>query len=106
MNANTQDKALNYNKGEISMLTNFINPLFYFYYLLIIIRIFLSWIPNTDWNSQPFAFLSSITDPVLNIFRGIIPPIGGMLDISPVFAIILLQLIQVLVVNMLLRFGL
>ena len=88
------------------MITRTVNQLFYFYYLLIIIRIFLSWVPSTDWSAQPFAFLRSITDPVLNIFRGIIPPIGGMLDISPVFAILLLQFIQVLVVNMLLRFGL
>ena len=88
------------------MITRIVNQVFYFYYLIIILRIFLSWIPNIDWSAQPFAFLRSITDPVLNIFRGIIPPIGGMLDISPVFAIILLQIVQIAVVNLLYRFGL
>lgn len=88
------------------MITRVVNQIFYFYYLIIILRIFLSWIPNIDWFAQPFAFLRSITDPVLNIFRGIIPPIGGMLDISPVFAIILLQIVQIAVVNLLFRFGL
>ena len=88
------------------MISRFINQLFYFYYLLLIIRIFLTWIPNIDWDSQPFAVMRSLTDPFLNIFRGIIPPIGGMLDISPIIAFIALQFIQI-GVNMLLRmFGL
>lgn len=77
------------------MISRFINQLFYFYYLILIIRIFLTWIPNIDWDSQPFMFLRSITDPFLNIFRGIIPPIGGMLDISPIIAFFALQFIQI-----------
>ena len=76
------------------MISRFVNNLFYFYYILLIIRIFLTWIPNIDWDSQPFAFMRSITDPFLNIFRGIIPPIGGMLDISPILAFFALQFIQ------------
>ena len=74
-----------------------VNNLFYFYYLLLIIRIFLTWIPSIDWESQPFNFLRSITDPFLNVFRGIIPPIGGMLDISPIIAFFALQFIQIAV---------
>ena len=80
-----------------------VNNLFYFYYLLLIIRIFLTWIPNIDWNSQPFEFIRSITDPFLNIFRGIIPPIGGMLDISPIIAFFALQILQI-AVNQILSF--
>lgn len=87
------------------MISRTVGTLFYFYYLLIIVRIFLSWIPNTDWNAQPFNWLRSITDPFLNIFRGIIPPIG-MLDISPILAIILLMLMQGFVVGTLSRLGL
>ena len=88
------------------MISRTVSLLFYFYYLLIIIRIFLSWIPNIDLLSQPFAALRSITDPFLNIFRGIIPPIGGMLDISPIVAIILLQILQGFVVGTLSKLGL
>ncbi len=77
------------------MISRIINQLFYFYYLLLIIRIFLTWIPNIDWNAQPFDFMRSLTDPFLNIFRGIIPPIGGMLDISPIIAFIALQFLQI-----------
>ena len=77
------------------MISRVINQLFYFYYLLLIIRIFLTWIPNIDWNAQPFDFMRSLTDPFLNIFRGIIPPIGGMLDISPIIAFFALQFLQI-----------
>ncbi len=87
------------------MLANAINNLFYFYYILIIIRIFLSWIPSIEWEQQPFAWIRSVVDPFLNIFRGIIPPIG-MLDISPIVAIILLQFIQVIVVRLVSGLGL
>ena len=83
------------------MITRVVNQLFYFYYILIILRIFLSWIQTIDWEQQPYAWLRSITDPFLNIFRGIIPPIGGMLDISPILAIVLLQIMQGLIVGFL-----
>ena len=88
------------------MISKVINQLFYFYYILIIIRIFLSWIPSIDWNQQPYTWIRSITDPFLNIFRGIIPPIGGILDISPILAIILLLLVQGLLVGMISGMGL
>jgi len=87
------------------MLARAVNTIFYFYYLLIILRIFLSWIPSIDWKSQPYAGISSVTDPFLNIFRGIIPPIG-MLDISPIVAIILLQILQGIIVGFLSNLGL
>jgi YggT family protein len=63
-----------------------------FYVALIIIRILLSWFPTINWSSQPFAALSQITDPYLNVFRSFIPPLGG-LDLSPILAIILLQFV-------------
>jgi len=59
---------------------------------LLIVRVLLSWFPNISWSSQPFAALSQITDPYLNIFRSIIPPLGGM-DFSPLLALLALQLL-------------
>ena len=88
------------------MVSKIVSQIFYFYYLLIIIRIFLSWIQTIDWNQQPFAWVRSITDPCLNIFRGIIPPIGGVLDISPIIVIILLQVLQGVIVGLLVNLGL
>lgn len=75
-----------------------INNLFYFYYILIILRIFLTWIPNIDWHQQPLRTVRDVTDVYLNLFRRIIPPFGG-LDFSPIIALIALQIIQVVVVN-------
>lgn len=63
-----------------------------FYTVLIFIRILLSWFPNVDWYNQPFATLSQLTDPYLNLFRSIIPPLGG-LDLSPILGIFLLQVV-------------
>lgn len=87
------------------MISRAVGTLFYFYYLLIILRIFLSWVPCIDWMQQPFAGIRSVTDPFLNIFRGVIPPIG-MLDISPIVAIILLQVLQGIIVGFLSGLGL
>lgn len=87
------------------MISFIVAKLFYFYYLLLIIRIFLTWLPNIDWNQQPFYGLRSITDPFLNIFRNVIPPIG-MLDISPILAIILLMVLQGIVCGFLQGLGL
>ena len=87
-------------------ISDIVNSLFYFYYILIILRIFLTWIQSIDWHQQPFFWLRSITDPFLNIFRGIIPPIGGVLDISPILALILLQILNGFIVGFLDNIGL
>ncbi|MDJ0795654.1 MAG: YggT family protein [Calothrix sp. MO_167.B12] len=63
------------------------------YSSLLFIRVLLSWFPNINWYNQPFAALSQITDPYLNLFRSIIPPLGGM-DFSPILAFIALQILR------------
>ena len=80
------------------MILHFINQLFYFYGLLILIRIFLTWIPTIDWDAQPMKALRTITDVYLDLFRRIIPPFGG-LDFSPIIAIIVLQILQVILTS-------
>jgi YggT family protein len=71
------------------VLSNFIQ----IYLLLLIIRILLGWFPQVDWFTPPFSILSQLTDPYLNIFRSIIPPLGG-LDFSPILGFLLLQILQ------------
>ena len=66
------------------------------YLVLLIVRILLSWFPNIDWSNPIFSTISQLTDPYLNIFRSIIPPIGG-LDLSAILAILALQLVSGLV---------
>ena len=64
------------------------------YSLILLVRVLLSWFPNLDWGGNPLlATVSSITDPYLNAFRGLIPPIGG-LDLSAILAFLALQLLQ------------
>jgi YggT family protein len=63
------------------------------YLALLFIRVLLTWFPNINWSSQPFNALSQITDPYLNVFRSIIPPLGGM-DFSPMLAFLVLSLLQ------------
>jgi YggT family protein len=63
------------------------------YLALLFVRVLLTWFPSIDWSSQPFALLSQLTDPYLNIFRGLIPPLGGF-DLSPMVALLLLQFAQ------------
>lgn len=58
-------------------------------FFVILVRIIMSWIAPTNYNPI-VALLNTLAEPVLRPFRRLIPPLGG-LDISPIFAIILLQ---------------
>lgn len=63
------------------------------YSLILLVRVLLSWFPNMDWSNPVLSTVSSITDPYLNAFRGLIPPIGG-LDLSAILAFLALNLGQ------------
>ena len=61
------------------------------YLLVLLVRVLLSWFPNLDWSNPVLSSVSAITDPYLNAFRGLIPPLGGI-DLSALVAFIALQL--------------
>jgi YggT family protein len=63
------------------------------YSLILLVRVLLSWFPNLDWSNPVLSSVSSITDPYLGVFRGLIPPIGG-LDLSAILAFLALSLGQ------------
>lgn len=78
----------------MSLLSLLITTLLTFiqiYSFLLIARVLLTWFPQIEWYNQPFAALSQITDPYLNLFRNIIPPLGGI-DLSPILAFLALNL--------------
>jgi YggT family protein len=89
-------------RGEIA---DYVSALFIVYLILIFARILLSWIPRMPYN--PYLrvvvdFIHEVTDPYLNVFRRVIPPLGGggfALDLSPILAIIVLLVAQALVVG-------
>ena len=73
-------------------LINFINTAFYVYSLMLVAYILMSWVPAAQ-NSGIGRMLEKVCEPYLGIFRKFIPPIG-MIDISPIVAIFLLNYIQ------------
>lgn len=73
-----------------------VSKVFELYFLVIILRCFLSFFPGIDIYKQPVKFIRDITDPYLDIFRRFIPPVNG-LDFSPIVAVIALQILQLLV---------
>ncbi|CAM3574238.1 YggT family protein [Marinicrinis lubricantis] len=62
------------------------------YLYMVIGYVLLSWIPNAR-TSFIGELLAKFVEPYLSIFRRFIPPIGGVLDISPIVAIIALRFI-------------
>ncbi len=71
---------------------NFIYIVQQIYTFIIIAYILLSWLPNAR-ESFIGEMLGKLVEPYLSPFRRLIPPIGGMLDISPIVAIFALQFI-------------
>ena len=72
----------------IALFSLFLNVLFY----AMIISVILSWVAPGSHNPGA-ELVAQITEPVLAPFRRIIPNLGG-LDISPIFAFIMIQLVQ------------
>lgn len=63
--------------------------------LAILARVLLSWVDSSPYpDSRPKEILFGMTDPILNPLRRVIPPLGGMLDLAPMAAIILLQVLE------------
>ncbi|WP_019412580.1 YggT family protein [Paenisporosarcina sp. TG20] len=60
------------------------------YSFLLIIYIFMSWVPSSR-ETKIGRFLEKICEPFLEPFRRFIPPLG-MIDISPIVAILTLRL--------------
>jgi YggT family protein len=84
---------------------SYVSALFTVYIVLIFIRILVSWIPRLPQNTVLLAvvnFARQTTDPYLNVFRRILPPVGGSglaIDLSPMIGLILLLIGQSIVVG-------
>lgn len=61
--------------------------------MLIVVWCLLSWFPNINWYEQPFRALDQAIKPMVLPFRRLIPPISG-LDLSPMVAIFILQIVR------------
>ncbi len=87
------------------MISYFIYWFFKFLYLILLFYIICTWIPQVNWYREPFRTARVISDYIFAPFRRIIPPIG-MLDISPIVAFIVLNLLENILLRFLATFGL
>lgn len=74
------------------MFLYILNSLFTVYKCMLAVRILGSWFTRFA-QSRFMRVLQFYTDPYLDLFRKMVPPVG-MLDISPLFALMALQLLQ------------
>lgn len=76
------------------LLTRSVASFIKLYLLFLFMRVLLSWFPAFNWDRQPWLALRQLTDPYLNMFRGVIPPFFGMIDFTPLLGFFVLQWVQ------------
>ena len=76
----------------MDVVENYIGILYNIYFYMILIYVLMSWVPSVR-ESFVGQLLGKLVEPYLSIFRRFIPAIGGVLDISPIVALIALRFI-------------
>jgi YggT family protein len=76
-----------------------LNGLLSFYVLLIFLRVIFSWV-NVSYSHRWMRLLVNATEPLLGPLRRAIPLIGGF-DVSPIVALLIVQVLQRVVAAML-----
>jgi YggT family protein len=87
----------------MSAVITYVNALFIVFTIVILLRILLSFltiVPVRRSAQAVYDFIIDSTEWYLRIFRRFIPPLG-MFDLSPIVALIVLGILQVLVTNIL-----
>lgn len=82
-----------------SYLSQFITLFTQLLIFAIFARVILSWL-RIPPRGFLFVVIVESTEPILGFFRRIIPPIGGVIDLSPLFAFFAIDILR----NILLRF--
>jgi YggT family protein len=70
------------------------------YTVLLTVRILSSWVPSLQYKTW-VRFVAFYTDPYLQIFRRIVPPIGGVLDLSPILGFFFLRIFESIILGFL-----
>jgi YggT family protein len=87
-------------------VADYVRTLALVYLVLIFIRIIMSWIPRMPYNrilNGFLTFVTDVTDPYLNLFRRVLPPVRigpGALDLSPIVATFVLLIVSSLVARL------
>jgi YggT family protein len=86
-------------------VANYLSTLIYVYILLIFAHIVVGWLfafgvrpPYSRAVGAVIGFLRDVCEPFLRIFRRVLPSFGG-LDLSPIVAIVVLELVNSIVVQ-------
>ncbi len=79
-----------------SAVVGLVNLAFNVFIYAVIIQAILSWV-NPDPYNPVYSLLTDLTEPILRPCRRLIPPIGG-LDLSPLVALIALQVLKMLII--------
>lgn len=74
------------------------------YFFSVLIMVISSWVAPMS-HSPVLEIIRQITWPIMRPFKRIIPPLGGM-DITPIFVILALQLVNILFGNTIVALGL
>ncbi len=83
----------------MSILAVIVHYVFYAFTLLLMARIVGSWFSSFA-NSKAMRFVQFYTDPYLNLFRKVIPPLGAF-DLSPILAFFTLQILESFILRIL-----
>jgi len=87
-------------------VADYVSALFYVYIVLILLNILISYVPRMPyrpWLRSVLDFITDTTNPYLNVFRRVLPPIGGggfAFDLSPMIGIIVLFVVRAIVVGL------
>ncbi len=63
------------------------------YSLILLARVFMTWMPNLDPRNPVAKFLFDVTEPVLAPVRSVLPPMQGI-DFSPIVVFVIINIIQ------------
>ena len=90
-------------RGQVA---DYVSALFLVYGLIIVVYVLTSLVfslgirvPYAKWSDAVLTFLRDVSEPYLRIFRRFIPMIGP-LDLSPIVALIVLQIVGGIVVRL------
>lgn len=86
----------------VFVIAKMIHWVFLIYTILLLGRVIGSWFPAFS-DHKLMRFVAFYTDPYLNMFRRVIPPIGGVLDLSPLIGFFALQIAENLLLFIIVR---
>ncbi len=88
-------------------VADYVSALFLVYTILILINILIGWLPRipfySRWLRAGLDFVTDTTDPYLNVFRRIVPSVGGggfALSFAPLLGLLVLFVLRGVVVGL------